>query len=204
MRVVNLVAKVRADECTGCAICAHVCPTLAITMEKRDRLLPVIDETHCPGCWNCEQRCPERCIDMVPVEPYTIGLDAGKYNREEIEALCARAKINPEQIVCFCTGTRADELAAAVLEGAQNPGDLSRLTGTLTGCGVECCQPMMRMLRAAGRDFGKPPGKGYQWYSDCITAWEIPQAVREQHPRFRFEEDLALLNQTLRASREGV
>lgn len=205
MRIVNLVAVVREDECTGCDICAHVCPTVAITMEKRDgRRLPVIDKKHCPGCWNCEQRCPERCIDMAPVETYTIGLDAKKYDQEEIAALCEKAKLNPEQIVCFCTGTRADELAAAVLEGAQTPGDLSRLTGTLTGCGVECCQPMMRMLRAAGRDFGKPPNRGYQWYSECVTAWEIPEEIAAKYAQFRFKEDLEILERTIHANREGV
>lgn len=48
MRLINSLAAIINDKCTGCKICAQVCPTLAITMEpvpgSKNKKLAVVEE----------------------------------------------------------------------------------------------------------------------------------------------------------------
>ena len=45
------------DDCTGCGLCAELCPTGAIRMEGP---LPRVDAEACLGCCACFNRCPPR------------------------------------------------------------------------------------------------------------------------------------------------
>ena len=102
-----------------------------------------------------------------------------------------KANFNPEQIVCFCTGTRAEEVAAAILKGAASPEDISRQTGIRTGCKVECIEPALRLLQAASTP--QAP-KGWQWYGLTPAVWDIPEEVKRKYNKngFYFEEDIEL------------
>jgi len=44
-------------DCTGCGLCAGLCPTGAIRMEEA---LPRVEEAECLGCCACFNRCPTR------------------------------------------------------------------------------------------------------------------------------------------------
>ncbi len=61
-------AQIDAKLCTGCGNCAQVCPTLAITLEKRDGgvaatlSLSDVDPLRCTGCGNCAVVCPVKAI----------------------------------------------------------------------------------------------------------------------------------------------
>ena len=70
------------------------------------------------------------------------------------------------------------------------------MTGMRTGCTVDCIQPMLRMGKAAGKELHPDPN-GYQWYGTTVTAWDIPEAVKEKYSSrgFYFDEDRRLLDE---------
>lgn len=193
MKVVTMLAKVDEQKCTGCKTCQRVCPTLAIEVVDK---LSRVDSEKCTGCGNCNQRCPEYAVTMVKREtPMRLYVDPKTVSSEKIEEICGKARMNPEQIVCYCTATRAEEVAAAIIKGADTPEKISLQTGVRTGCKVECIQPILRLLEAAGIEPARPDG--YQWYGRTITVWEIPEQVKRKYSEkgFYFDEDIKLLNE---------
>ncbi|MCX5803735.1 MAG: FAD-dependent oxidoreductase [Proteobacteria bacterium] len=159
---------------------------------------PVYDEKRCLGCSNCEQRCPHQAITMVRRdEPFVVGVDMATVDAGRVRELCRKARFNPEQIVCYCTETRAEEIAAAILKGADSPAAIGAMTGAGSGCSVECIQPMLRFLEAAG--IAVIPPKGTQWYGRTTTAWEISKKITEKpsYQKFHFKDDLNLLNRVV-------
>jgi len=197
MRLVTMLAKVDEEKCIGCQTCVKVCPTLAIKMMDRKA---VIDEDMCRGCNNCEQRCPVHAITMVKRDkPFKVYVDPTTVDREKLEELCAKAKFNPEQIICYCTETRAEEVAAAILKGHDTPEKISLVTGIRTGCKVECIQPVLRLLEAAGITPERPDG--WQWYGRTPTIWDIPEDVKAKYSKrgFYFDSDIELLDKVAEA-----
>ena len=57
------VLKAFIDEtrCTGCSICANVCPQGAIRVNDIAR----VDAALCTGCGVCVRECPSRAISLV-------------------------------------------------------------------------------------------------------------------------------------------
>src|SRR5665647_3071453 len=141
MKFISVKPVVDNDKCIGCGICSKVCPSLAITLVNRKA---VVNEKDCRGCGGCNQRCPVYAIEMVKLDhPYTVSVDIRDLSYEEITKLCQKAMLNPEQVICYCTATRAEEVAGAILKGAKSPEEISRLTGIRMGCKVECIQPIL-------------------------------------------------------------
>jgi NADH-quinone oxidoreductase subunit I len=54
---------VEESQCVGCAICADVCPTVAMTLPPDD-LLPTWNASLCTACRKCEQECPTEAISI--------------------------------------------------------------------------------------------------------------------------------------------
>ena len=199
MKTVSVHAKVNMELCRGCKNCEMVCPVYAVKVHRKGKSVSVdINATKCVGCWNCEQRCPEHAIEMAPCEPYTLATDVSKFNYSEITELCRKARFHPKQVVCYCTASRAEELAAAVMAGARTPDALVLATGVGAGCGIECNQPIMRFLEAAGIAFERPKSS-YQWYGRTATAWDVPEEVRSAYPIFRFDGDRELFERIINA-----
>jgi len=202
MKLVTLMPVVHIEKCIGCKTCAKVCPVLAMRVEDK---VAGVNVERCRGCGDCEQRCPEYAITMVlREEPVTAKVNMEGLDYEEIISLCRKARFHPEQVVCYCTATRADEVAAAIMRGAKSPDDISCMTGIRTGCKVECIQPILRLLEAAGIEPKPTPG-GWQWYGRTITAWEIPEEVKKKYSSrgFYFDEDIDLLNRVVNAPLQG-
>ncbi len=202
MKTVNLLAVIDKEKCNGCKTCVKVCPVLAIKMESR---LAIVDEEMCRGCAACEQRCPNYAINMVKREqPFVVKVNVSSVDYALIEDLCRKAKFNPEQLICYCTATRAEEIAAAIILGADSPEKLSLLTGARTGCKVECIQPLLRLLEAAGVK-PQPPEGGWQWYGKTVTVWDISEEVKQKYASrgFYFDEDIKLLDRVVAAPLQG-
>lgn len=197
MKRVTLKAVVDQDLCIGCRVCEKVCPVYAISVTDRKAHS---DSDKCMACANCADRCPRYAIKMVErEEPFTVGVDVSKYDYEKIRAMCEKAHLNPEQVVCYCVGTRAEEIAAALLAGATTPEEVSAMTGARTGCTIECIQPVLRMIQAAGNELHPNPD-GWQWYGLTVTAWDIPEEVKEKYNSrgFYFDEDRELLDKIVK------
>ncbi len=66
IRVEASTAEVDAAVCTGCGSCAPVCPTSAITLQKRDSVLSLaaVEALRCMGCGNCVVACPTKAIEL--------------------------------------------------------------------------------------------------------------------------------------------
>jgi Fe-S-cluster-containing hydrogenase component 2 len=201
VKKVTLKAVVNEELCIGCKICEKVCPVYAIQVSDRKAHS---DPAKCMACANCADRCPRYAIKMVEREdPFEVGVDVSKFDYEEIRALCEKAHLNPEQVLCYCVGVRAEEVAAALLSGATTPEEVSAMTGMRTGCTIECIQPLLRLVQAAGNELHPNPN-GYQWYGVTVTAWDMPEEVKEKYNSrgFYFDEDKALLDKVVKVRPE--
>ena len=193
MKRVTMMAKVDPEICRGCKICEKVCPVYAIKVTDK---IAHSDPDKCMACANCADRCPFYAITMEKrEETYDVGVDPSKFDQEAIRDLCAKAHFNPEQILCYCVGTRAEEVAACLLDGATTPEEISARTGIRTGCTIECIQPLLRMVQAAGHELHPDPN-GFQWYGPTVTAWTMPEEDKEKYNSsgFYFDEDRKLLD----------
>ena len=195
MKHVTLKAVVDQELCIGCKLCEKVCPVYAISVVDKKATLQ--DDHKCRGCANCADRCPRYAIKMVERDdPFDVGVDVSQFDPEKIREICKRAHLNPEQVLCYCVGTRAEEVAAALLSGATTPEEVSSMTGMRTGCTIECIQTILRLLEAAGIQ-PKPDPNGWQWYGETVTAWTMPEEVKAKYASrgFYFDEDRKLLDQ---------
>jgi len=194
MKKINRLAVVEQSECKGCKLCTKLCPVLAINMVDGTA---VIGRDKCMGCGACEQRCPFYAIKMQSQPTRFVSLREEDYDYNKIREICVKAHYYPEHILCTCTGTRAWEVAAAVLSGARSPEDISAMTGIRTGCKIVCIEPILRILKAADVDIVKP--NGYQWYGLTVTLWDLPEEVVQKYNNhgYCFKEDREFIDSSL-------
>ncbi len=57
----SINAVVNEDRCSGCRICADVCPYDAIKFDE-EKKIPIVDEGMCRGCGTCGAACPSGTI----------------------------------------------------------------------------------------------------------------------------------------------
>lgn len=197
---VRMLAEIDPEKCNGCRICEKVCPTIAISMRDRrpdesgpGRKVAVMNDAACYNAQACFEVCPASAITMHELEePFDVGMDMNldPDRWAAITDLCARAGYPPELEICMCTTTTAAEIAAAIVDGAGTPEEVSLKTGARTGCLELCLQPIIDFLCAAGHtDMPRNPENGFQWYGrsaalkDNMTPTMLK--VMELSPKFK-------------------
>ena len=121
----------------------------------------------------------------------TIFFDPAQADEEKLRELCAKAHLYPDQFVCPCTGTAAKEAAAAIIEGARSPEDVTRMTGARSGCGIYCIGAVQRLLKAHG--LAIPEDEAHRCYEVPLSVWDVPREVAEKNPGYYLEEDKSVL-----------
>ena len=61
--------SIKGEDCIGCGICANVCPTTAIEVDKAEGKW-TIQRMQCVQCSGCVDSCPKKCLTME--NQYTI------------------------------------------------------------------------------------------------------------------------------------
>ncbi len=188
MKIVNFVTTVDESKCRGDKLCESICPTGAIrVIEKK----AVVEDEKCVACTRCVDRCPEEAVTLVRrPEPMVVGTSAADIDEAEIRELCLKAHRQPDELICICTGTYAEEIAAAVIKGARSVREIVLMTGALTGCQEFCVPVAQRMLKAYGVDIAESGTP--LTYDQSFSLWDIPEEVCQKYPGYYFREDTEL------------
>jgi len=192
MKVVNYEIEVIEDNCTGCYLCENICPTKAIVLEgPKSSAIARVDNDTCIACFRCVDVCDDDALLAHRREqPITFGFDTASIDPVAINALIERAGVSPTQPICPCSLTSAQEVAAAILGGAQTMQDLALQTGVQSGCLMYCFAPVHRLLTThLGHDLESP--RKNQWYNSSMTIFDVSDEVAAAHPEFCIAEEKA-------------
>jgi len=194
MKVVKFVAQVDKAKCVGDKLCEEMCPTGAIRVvggkAKVDKKASV-DSGTCLACTRCVDRCTKGAVTMVlRDQAKVVGTSTEGLDPAEIRDLCRRAHRQPYELVCVCTFTPAEEIAAAIIKGARSVREVALATGVLSGCQQFCSPVIQRMLKAYGVDITKVGGP--LRYDQTFSLWDITLEVQQKYPGYYFEEDTEL------------
>lgn len=188
MKVVNFLSQVEADKCRGDRFCEKICPSGAIKVVEKKA---VVNADYCVACGKCLDVCPHEAVTLQSrVQPLILTTNVTDKDQGKIAEICFNARCFPQGLICSCTGTEAQEVAAAILEGARSPEDLTRMTGIGSGCGIYCKGVIFRLFKAAGVEVPQDE----RWNPITISLWDIPPEVAKKYPQYFIEEDLKVLS----------
>jgi ferredoxin len=53
---------VHENSCRGCALCADICPTRVLSLDKKSKVIRVDSALDCIGCLSCTYICPSAAL----------------------------------------------------------------------------------------------------------------------------------------------
>jgi Pyruvate/2-oxoacid:ferredoxin oxidoreductase delta subunit/bacterioferritin-associated ferredoxin len=187
MKVVEFLSVVDENICTGDKLCQRICPSGAIKVLNKKA---VVDDKLCVACLKCVDVCTRKAVHMERRDvQLMLAVDAVSQDEGKIAEICFNARLLPNVLVCACTGTEAQEVAAAILQGAKTPEDIICMTGCGSGCGIYCMGLVFRLFEAAGITISKD----HRWNPVQISLWDIPESVIQKYPQYFMDEDMNAL-----------
>ncbi|MBM4463054.1 MAG: 4Fe-4S dicluster domain-containing protein [Chloroflexi bacterium] len=191
MKVVKFLAQVDKTKCVGDKLCEEMCPTGAIRVVGKKAEVDkkaTVDSEKCLACARCMDRCQKDAVTMVPRgQPKVFGTSTEGVDHAKIRELCRKAHRQPYELVCVCTFTLAEEIAAAIIKGARSVREVALMTGVLSGCQQFCSPVIQRMLKAYGVDIAKAGAP--LTYDQTFSLWDIPEEIQQKYPGYYFKED---------------
>jgi len=190
MKVVKYVARVDVTRCIGDKLCEEMCPTAAIRVAQKKAS---VEESKCLACNRCVDRCPSAAVAMLPrQQPVTVAVSVADVDPTAVARLLRAAHRLPGELVCVCTLTSAEEIAAAIVKGARSVREVSAMTGVLSGCQEFCVPTVQRMLKAAGVDLKRAEAIAPMKYVQTFSMWDVPDGLMAKHSGYHLEEDREL------------
>ena len=184
MKKIEYAVQMDKEKCKGDHLCADICPANAITMVD-DKA--VTDTERCVACFKCIDICPHSAVTSYERDvPRIAHVNPEEVDQDAIRELCGKAEVDPNEPVCFCTQTTAAEIAAAFIQGAKTPEDVTCMTGVRSGCLLYCTSALLRMCKANDPNFKARPPK---FYDATQTAMDVPESVAEKYPLFGIKKE---------------
>ncbi len=202
MKTISHEIEIIDQNCTGCFRCERACPTGAIIMVgPKKQALAVVDNSRCIACARCIDSCDDDAMLLVDrAEPLVVGFDSSRTSKEAIKALCDTAGIDPKQSVCWCSGSAATEVAAAIIAGHDTFEDLALATGVQSGCLMYCAVTIRRLLVAASGD-AEATSK-VRRYPSGQGLMDIPSELAAKYPTFGIVEEQGYVRARLEKERQ--
>ena len=153
--------------------------------------LAVVDNDKCIACVRCIDSCDDDALRTINRdEPMVNEIDGSRIDHEAVRELCRTADMAPSHLVCPCAGTTAQEIAAAILQGANTYEAVSLRIGAQSGCLMYCSVPLRRLVMAGTGD-ARTGAKLRRYASDQSLMDIDPELETARYPLFkvRTEQD---------------
>jgi ferredoxin/bacterioferritin-associated ferredoxin len=185
------------ENCTGCYRCERACPTSAITMVgPKTKALAVVNNDACIACFRCIDSCDDDAmLARERDEPIEVGFDMSDSDLEAVGDLCRKAAVDPEWSVCFCSGSQAKEIAAAILAGNDTFDQVARVTGVQSGCLIYCSAPIQSLLAAHTGEFRD--GSKVRRYETRQRMYDLPETTNPAYRNFEIATERELFREQM-------